>query len=114
MSADAYLQARDEFTEVDKRLKAVAAQLTTVAQHLETSPGMFLFANAPAELPIEVVGNPRHASFDAHQWPTPAQINALLAEWHQKHTKMRSAWTAMPESQRSAFKPPFLMPGRGY
>ncbi|MGO4677530.1 hypothetical protein AB4Z40_32030 [Bosea sp. 2YAB26] len=95
-----YLSAKADFTRFETQLGEYATQIQTVATALMRQPGRMIFANVESGLPMEASMSRDSISFNGSEWKTAGQLQALLAEWHEKRRRMTSAWGAVPSDMK--------------
>lgn len=103
---EGYLTAKNEFTSFEVELKALAQLIRGVGAAIENSPGRMIFSNTQQGLPMEASMSHDSKSFNADQWKSAAQIQEMLAKWHQKRDAMMEAWNSIPAELRQNVIPP--------
>jgi hypothetical protein len=86
--ADLYHQA----VECRRRVDAIRSILSRAAEVLENRPEHFRFDG------LDGVAMPRLATSafaDAADWPTAAQMQQVLADWHATGARLAAAWEAL-------------------
>ena len=86
--ADLYHQA----IECRRRVDAIRSVLLRATEVLENRPEHFRFEG------LDAVSMPRLATSafaDAADWPTAAQIQQVLADWHATGARLATAWDAL-------------------
>lgn len=101
-----YLAARAAFLAAEDALRRLSDTLTRAASALRNTPERFAFSNAPAALPPEAIMARDALSMDARTWLTGAQINEMLASFHDKRAAVRATWAAVDGDLRSGLQPP--------
>lgn len=86
--ADLYHQA----VECRRRLDAIRTTVLQVADALEKRPEHFRF-DGLGKIRLPAARSPAFAAADA--WPTAAQIQQALADWHATGARLREAWQAL-------------------
>ena len=86
--ADLYHQA----VECRRRVDAIKALLERAVDALDKRPEHFRFDGVDAGKMPRFAGN---AFADAADWPTAAQIQQVLAEWHTTGARLAEAWDAL-------------------
>ena len=86
--ADLYHQA----VEAHRRVDAIRGVLLRAADALDKRPEHFRFNG------LDAIKMPRFATgafSDAADWPTAAQIQQVLADWHATAIRLLAAWEAL-------------------
>ena len=59
------------------------------------------FRNTSGSLPIAALVSPGALSFDALDWKPAAQIQQMLANWHDLQADLHASWFAIPAEARA-------------
>lgn len=86
--ADLYHQA----VECRRRVDAIRGLLERAVETLDKRPEHFRFGGID-EVKMPALGTSAFA--DATDWPTAAQIQQVLAEWHEVGGRLVAAWDAL-------------------
>ena len=57
------------------------------------------------DFPVELLSRTTHV-INPQAWPTAQKIGDLLAQWHEAHREVCSAWRNIPDSEKRAVQPP--------
>ncbi|WP_449225127.1 hypothetical protein [Azospirillum argentinense] len=101
----AYLDAQAAYSAVSKELRDLAETLEQVGKTLKDCPERFIFSNVSIGLPVEVSLSRSSRSVDGNGWKTAAEIQQLLAHWHNARRSVQAAWEAIPPQDRQHLKP---------
>ncbi len=85
--ADLYHQA----VECRRRVDAIKSILERAVDVLDKRPEQFRFDGLDSAMPRQM----RSAFSDAADWPTAAQIQQVMADWHATGARLVSAWQAL-------------------
>jgi hypothetical protein len=90
MSVEGYLQSRNEFKSLERRVYQVGLNIGSVADILVRSPEAFGL-NGPSAFT---------------QWPSAQEIRALMSEYRRVAGEMRRHWNEIPAHLRSGMVSP--------
>ena len=98
-----YLVAYKRFIDVAKRVADLGEMIQAVGENLRTNPANSTFSKVSPDLGEDAAASRPVVSVD---WPSAAQIEELLAEYHEVKTAMLAAWNAVPGELRSGLQMP--------
>lgn len=107
MSTDpirAYLDARNNLEQAAQRAERMVGIILGAAIKLRDWKRVMV-SNANVGFPAEIALTTQN-SIRADEWPTAQQLAEALAQWHQARSAARSAWSAVPSSDRPGIQPP--------
>jgi len=93
-----------ELAQAEASVKRLVKIITDAAAKLQNWQKVMV-ANGPPGVgfPPELMRAP---SIDCREWPDANRLAHALSDWHQAKDRVRSAYGAIPESQRAVVKPP--------
>ena len=102
-----YLDARDTFLKLDKKVDDLAAKISNVGHTLLNWRSMFLFSDCKTNLPAVFLRDLQDKNYSASNWPTAKQINDVLAVWHTSRNRQKQLWKKIPLELRKNLESPF-------
>jgi hypothetical protein len=105
MQADQYLAARAEYVRIVAILNKQGEMFEKLGEAIRRNPGRVSFKNLEGNPPTAMAA-PGGPVVDASTWPSPAQMNALLVDFHAAKAALRDVWTSIPAKLREGLAPP--------
>ena len=98
---EAYLRARKAFERVATELEELADEIVEIGESLRDDPTDVAFTNAGTPLDASV-----SRTFDAEDWKSAKEIQALLVLYHSAMDEMHACWEKVPADLRDGVLPP--------
>jgi hypothetical protein len=102
-----YKQATDEVMDAMRNAERVAG----IVRHGADVLGQWkraIVANCQGAFPPEIGMNPNAPTINASEWPSGQQIADALGRFHDARIRLKNAYQAIPDSERSVVQPPNL------
>jgi hypothetical protein len=101
MTVNAYAASKAAFDGHVAKLNQLAEMLSNAAAGLKSRPGRMSFSNTSGSLPIAARINADSITIDAMGWKGAAQIQEMLARWHELRDILLSRWLALSTDARA-------------